>query len=391
VERTKVLVVAGTRPEAIKLAPVVRSLGHSPRVSSRLCVTAQHREMLDDVLGLFGLRSDYDLELMRAGQRPVDILASVLTGITDVIQDFGPDWVIVQGDTTSALGAALAASYRGCSVGHVEAGLRTYDRRMPFPEELNRCAISVCADLHFAPTQQSAANLLEEKVPAERVLVTGNTGIDSLHLALHTQPTRAATRLLRKVGDRKLVLVTAHRRENFGEPFAEVCEALGEIARSRPDVVLVYPVHPNPAVNGPAREALGGLDNVMLTDPVDYFTMAHILRSCCIVITDSGGLQEEAPALGKPVLVLRDVTERPETIDAGVARLVGTRRHDIVKAAVELLDDPGAYASMAKAVSPYGDGRASARIVDALLGRRVSPFGTTQLQDFELDVEDIVA
>jgi UDP-N-acetylglucosamine 2-epimerase (non-hydrolysing) len=356
------------------MAPVVHALRGDPGVDPVLAVTAQHRELLDDALERFELVPDHDLGLMRAGQRPVDVLSSVISGIADLVADVQPDWVVVQGDTTTALGAALAASYAGCRVAHVEAGLRTFDKRQPFPEELNRCAITAVADLHLAPTEAAAANLLAERVDAARVHVTGNTVIDALFHALDTDPPADAAEILAARRGRRMVLVTAHRRENFGDPFADVLRGLASLARDRPDVVFVYPVHPNPAVRGPAHAALGDLPNVLLRDPVDYFTMAHLLAASEVVVTDSGGLQEEAPALGKPVLVLRDVTERPEAVDAGVVRLIGTDAARLVAEVGRLLDDPDAYASMARHVSPYGDGMAAPRIVDALHGRDVKPF-----------------
>ncbi|HEX7095242.1 MAG TPA: UDP-N-acetylglucosamine 2-epimerase (non-hydrolyzing) [Acidimicrobiales bacterium] len=368
------LTVVGTRPEAIKMAPVMHALHGDPAFESMLCLTAQHRELLDEVLELFDLTADFDLGLMRRAQRPVDVLSAVVAGVSDVIDQVQPDWVLVQGDTTTVLGAALAATYQGCRVGHVEAGLRTRDKRQPFPEEINRCATTALADLHFAPTAAAREHLLAEAVPDDVVHVTGNTVIDALYYALDEPPSARACALLERVGDRQLVLLTAHRRENFGAPFASVLGAIIELARRRQDVAFVYPVHPNPAVSGPAHAALGGLDNVVLTEPLDYFTMAHLVASSTLVITDSGGLQEEAPSVGKPVLVLRDVTERPEAVDAGVAKLVGTDRARIVRETMRLLDDPVAYAEMAQSVSPYGDGLAARRIVDSLAGREVKPF-----------------
>lgn len=374
---TRVLTVIGTRPEAIKMAPVVHALRSDPAFESTLCLTAQHRELLDEVLGLFDLTADFDLGLMRTGQRPVDVLSAVISGVSRVIDEAKPDWVLVQGDTTTVLGSALAASYSDCRVGHVEAGLRTYDKRQPFPEEINRCATTALSDLHFAPTPAARQHLLAEAVPDDAVHVTGNTVIDALYYALEEPPPPRASALVDHVGDRQLVLLTAHRRENFGAPFANVLAAIADLASCRPEVVFVYPVHPNPAVSGPAHEVLGAFDNVLLTEPLDYFTLAHLLARSAFVVTDSGGLQEEAPALGKPVLVLREVTERPEAVDAGVAKLVGTNRARIVFEINQLLDDPAACAAMAKPVSPYGDGLAARRIVDGLAGREVKPFDPT--------------
>lgn len=366
----KVLSVFGTRPEAIKMAPVVAELRRRPgAVASRVCVTAQHREMLDDVLDLFGIRPDHDLEVMQEAQTPAYVAAAVLTGLEPVLEEEAPDWVLVQGDTTTTMAAAIAAFYRRIRVGHVEAGLRTGDRWLPFPEEVNRRVADLVTDLHFAPTGRARENLLREGIPGGDVLVTGNTVIDAL-LDVAARPFDPAGTPLEglDLDGSRLVLVTAHRRESFGAPIREICRAVAEVARSR-DVRVVYPVHPNPQVAGPVGEELAGLPNVTLLAPLDYLSMAQLMKRASLVLTDSGGIQEEAPSLGVPVLVLREVTERPEAVEAGTARVVGTAAAGIVAEALRLLDDPGEYERMARAVNPFGDGRASVRIVDALMDR----------------------
>ena len=366
----KVLSVFGTRPEAVKMAPVVRELGRQPdRIASRVCVTAQHRTMLDQVLDLFGIVPDHDLDVMQESQSPTQVAATVLAKLEPVLRAERPDWVLVQGDTTTVAAAALAAFYAGCRVGHVEAGLRTFDKQQPFPEEVNRRVAGVIADLHFAPTARSRDNLRREGIDDATIRVTGNPVIDALHWAVQ-MPFDPGSGPLATVplGRRRLVLVTAHRRESFGEPLEEVLAALRTLAeRYVDDVHLLFPVHLNPAVRGPVHRVLGGLPNVTLTEPLEYLPLVHALRCATLVITDSGGLQEEAPGLGKPVLVLREVTERPEAVDAGTVRLVGTDGARILAEAQALLDDGEAYARMARAVNPYGDGHAAPRIVEALL------------------------
>lgn len=371
----RVLSVFGTRPEAIKMAPVVSALEASPDFESRVCVTAQHREMLDQVLALFELEAHHDLDVMSAGQSPTQVLARVVAQLEPILAAEQPDWVLVQGDTTTAMAAGLAAAYSGAKVGHVEAGLRTFDRRQPFPEEINRLVVGVAADLHFAPTTRSRDNLLREAKPPSTVFVTGNTVIDAL-LEVAELPAPAGPGPLDAIDpERDVILVTAHRRENFGEPFRQAFEGLAELAESFADSAhLVYPVHPNPNVADVARARLGGLANVTLCDPLDYHRLVQVMARARLVITDSGGIQEEAPSLGKPVLVLRDVTERPEAVDAGTVELVGCDRDLIVKRATQLLTDSAAYDAMAQRTNPYGDGGAAARIVDALAGRPVSEF-----------------
>lgn len=366
----KVLSIFGTRPEAIKMAPVVRELAaHRESIQSVVCVTAQHRGMLDQVLTLFGLRPDHDLDLMREDQTLAEISASALAGIDRVLEDEKPDWVLTQGDTTTAMIASLAAFYRRIRVGHVEAGLRTWDIGRPFPEEANRKIADAVSDLHFAPTETARQNLLREGFMGDSIMVTGNTVIDAL-LDVSMRDYDWSTGPLAVVPrDRRIVLVTAHRRENFGHPIEEICRALAEIAATFEDVVVVYPVHPNPNIVRPVRSALGGRPNIILLEPLDYLPLVQLVKASTLVLTDSGGLQEEAPGLGKPVLVLRDVTERPEGVEAGTVRLAGTSRERIVEETGRLLTSPAAYQAMARAVNPYGDGQSSRRIVQALLER----------------------
>jgi len=366
--RLRVLSVFGTRPEAVKMAPVVLRLRQTPGVDSRVCVTAQHREMLDQVLALFDLKPDHDLDLMQPDQSLAELTASVFRGLDPVLQQEQPDWVLVQGDTTTVMATALLAYYHRVRLGHVEAGLRTGDKWRPFPEEINRRVAGVVADLHFAPTDWARANLLREGIPEDRVVVTGNPVIDALQ-AIVAQPYDETKGPLAGVpADRRLILVTAHRRESFGRPLEDIFSALKRLAETYATrAEILYPVHRNPNVRQPAERILGGLPNVRLIDPLDYRDMAHCLQRAFLVLTDSGGLQEEAPALGTPVLVLRQVTERPEGLQAGTARLVGTDPDRIVAEASRLMDDPQAHAAMARAANPYGDGHAAERIVAALL------------------------
>ncbi len=364
----KVLTIFGTRPEAVKMAPVVQQLRATPGVEAVVCVTAQHRQMLDQVLHLFQLQPDYDLNVMRPGQSLAQVTSSVLQGLEPVLAEVRPDWVLVQGDTTTTMAASLAAFYHGVRVGHVEAGLRTGNKQHPFPEEINRRLTTVLADLHFAPTATARQNLLREGVAAAAVHVTGNPVIDAL-LDIAGRPYNWASGPLAAVPrDRRLVLVTAHRRENFGRPIQDICHALRRLAGRYADRVhFVYPVHLNPNIQTPVFALLDGIANVSLLPPLDYLPLIQVMRAATLVLTDSGGLQEEAPSLGKPVLVMRQTTERPEGVEAGTARLVGADPDTIVAAVSELLDDPAAYAQMAHAVNPYGDGQARVRIVEALL------------------------
>ncbi|HLB46640.1 MAG TPA: UDP-N-acetylglucosamine 2-epimerase (non-hydrolyzing) [Anaerolineales bacterium] len=359
----KVISVFGTRPEAVKMAPVVAELRKHSGIESKVLVTAQHRDMLDQVLEIFDITPDYDLDVMQDNQTPTDVAAEVLHRIQPILQSEQPDWILVQGDTTTVLAASLAAFYNRVKVGHVEAGLRTYDRYNPFPEEINRVLADQLSDLHFAPTETARQALLREAIPPERIHVTGNTVIDALKVIV----ARPANGLAPShPAHKRLVLVTAHRRENFGQPFADMLAALKQIA-DRDDVHLIYPVHPNPNVRGPAHEVLGGHPHVTLLPPMDYLAFAHLMGRAHLILTDSGGIQEEAPGLGVPVLVMRRVTERPEAVAAGTAKLVGTDTEVIVREASLLLDDPAAHEAMARAVNPFGDGHAAERIVSILL------------------------
>ncbi len=364
----RVLSIFGTRPEAVKMAPVVERLAATPGVESSVCVTAQHRQMLDQVLDLFDIQPDYDLDIMRPDQALSDLTAALFTGLDPVLQDAQPDWVLIQGDTTTVMVAALLAYYHRIRVGHVEAGLRTGDKWQPFPEEVNRRIAGAIADLHFAPTPQARENLLREGVPSERVVVTGNPVIDALQ-TIAARPYEFESGPLAGIPwNRRVILVTAHRRENFGQPLADIFSAIRRIAENYAEQVhFVYPVHLNPNVHRPAHRALGGIPNITLLDPLDYLPMIHLMKRAYLVLTDSGGIQEEAPAFGVPVLVMRRLTERPEAVEAGTARLVGTDPERIVAEASRLLDDEGAHAAMARAINPFGDGHASERIVQALL------------------------
>ena len=358
----------GTRPEAIKLAPVIQELRRRKGFEPRVCVTAQHREMLDQVLETFSIRPDYDLDLMKPGQDLFDITARCLEGLRPVLLRERPDAVVVQGDTTTVFAAALAAFYLGIPVAHVEAGLRTFDKRRPFPEEMNRRLASHLAGLHFAPTERARQNLLAEGLPREQVFVTGNTVVDALfHVREKHRGRWPRPPGLRPVGKaRRIVLVTGHRRESFGPGFENICRALRSIAGSHPHVEIIYPVHLNPNVREPVFRLLGGLPNVQLIEPAGYVPFVGLMEACHLVLTDSGGIQEEAPSLGKPVLVMREVTERPEAVEAGTVRLVGTDVDKIVSGVRRLLDDAAEYQRMSRAHNPYGDGRASGRIADAL-------------------------
>jgi UDP-N-acetylglucosamine 2-epimerase (non-hydrolysing) len=371
-----VLSVFGTRPEAIKMAPVVRQLAGTAGLRSRICVTGQHREMLDQVMGLFGLVADHDLALMRPGQDLFDVTAGALLGLRPVLRAERPDLVLVQGDTTTCMAAALAAFYERIPVGHVEAGLRTWDLAAPFPEEANRTLVSRLAALHFAPTEGSRANLLREGIAAETVHVTGNTVIDALLQVRGLLPAEPESRWQASLGPElyrdlvqlpgPVVLITGHRRESFGAGFTELCSAIAGLARAHPDWRFVYPVHLNPNVRRPVFEILGGLANIALIEPLDYLPFVWLMDRADVILTDSGGIQEEAPSLGKPVLVMRDVTERPEAVGAGTVRLVGTSRARITAELERLLGDRSAYEAMARAHNPYGDGRAAERIAVAI-------------------------
>lgn len=358
-----VLSIFGTRPEAVKMAPVIRELASRPDIRSLVCVSAQHRQMLDQVLGTFAIVPDFDLDVMRERQGLADLTAALLVALTPILTTTRPDAVLVQGDTTTAMAAALAAFYQRILVGHVEAGLRTGERYSPFPEELNRRIVGTLATWHFAPTERAAAALRREGVPEATITVTGNTVIDALRATL--EATAPPVWPFPREG-RRLVLVTAHRRENFGPALAEAFTGLRRLVERNPDIEIAYPVHLNPNVREPAQRILGDHERIHLLPPQDYVAFVHLLARATLILTDSGGVQEEAPALGKPVLVLRRDTERPEAIEAGVARLVGTDGATIVAEAERLLADPTAYAAMARAANPFGDGRAAHRIVDTL-------------------------
>jgi UDP-N-acetylglucosamine 2-epimerase (non-hydrolysing) len=363
-----VLTIFGTRPEAVKLAPVIKELERHPGFASRVCVTAQHREMLDPFLKLFEIVPDYDLNVMQPRQSLFDVTSRVLLGLEGVLKEEKPDVVLVQGDTTTAFAGALAAFYTKKKIGHVEAGLRTKDRYNPFPEEINRRLVTHLADLHFAPTERARANLLAEGIRDEMVFVTGNTVIDSLLMTLGR--TKGQDHLPDVLDDpgRKLILVTAHRRESFGTGLANITQALREIAARADDVEIVYPVHLNPNVRSAVEGALRGVARVHLIEPVDYVAFVHLMERAFLILTDSGGIQEEAPSLNKPVLVMREVTERPEAVEAGAAKLVGTSSGTIVEETLRLLRDGEEYDRMAKAGNPFGDGHAAERIVRALMG-----------------------
>jgi UDP-N-acetylglucosamine 2-epimerase (non-hydrolysing) len=366
----RILSVFGTRPEAVKMAPVVQQLKRTPGIESFVCVTAQHRQMLDQVLDLFAISPDIDLDLMREDQSLAQLSAAIFSKLDPVLADYTPDWVLVQGDTTTVAITALLAYYHRIKVGHVEAGLRTLDKWQPFPEEINRRVAGVVADLHFAPTDWARNNLLHEGVPDKQITLTGNPVIDALQVVAAQPKPKSIISLLNKLdirkNEKKLILVTAHRRENFGDPLENICAALKQLA-SRDDVEIVYPVHLNPNVQEPIHRLLDGILHVTLLPPMDYLPLVHLMKQATLVLTDSGGIQEEAPVFGIPVLVLREVTERPEGVQAGSLKLVGTDVKKIVDEAALLLDDPTEYAKMSMAVNPFGDGHAAEKIVQALL------------------------
>lgn len=371
----KILIVFGTRPEAIKMAPLVKAFKNNNNFDTRVCVTAQHRQMLDQVLDIFEIVPEYDLNIMKAGQDLYDITANVLVGIRDVLIDFKPDVVFVHGDTSTTFSTSLAAYYVKVKVGHIEAGLRTYDIYSPWPEEGNRQLTGVLANYHFAPTVQSQENLLQEGKSASDIFVTGNTVIDALMYVLHridNQP-ELKEKIQSKINiqyplnsQRKVILVTGHRRENFGQGFINICEGLKQIALNNPEIDIVYPVHLNPNVQQPVNDILSNIANVYLIDPLQYEEFIYLMSQAHFIITDSGGIQEEAPSLGKPVLVMRDTTERPEAVAAGTVKLVGCDRDTLVNEAEKLLLDQGEYEMMSRAHNPYGDGKACERIVQLM-------------------------
>jgi len=381
-----ILIIFGTRPEAIKMAPLVKALEeHHDYFRIRVCVTAQHREMLDQVLNLFQVKPHYDLDIMKPGQDLFDVTSNVLKGLKAVLEKDRPDLVLVHGDTTTTMAASLAAFYSGIPVGHVEAGLRTQNKKAPFPEEVNRRVTSIVADFHFAPTDAARNNLLREGVSPGSIFVTGNTVIDALQVTLEKiwsknleteivgNLVESFPSLSRVFSNRRsngiksrLVLVTGHRRENFGQGFENICQAFKQIAARHSDVQIIYPVHMNPRVQEPAQRILSDCKNIHLIDPLDYLPFVYLMHQSYMIITDSGGVQEEAPSLGKPVLVMRDTTERPEAVDAGTVKLIGTDYNQIVDNVSALLEDTQVYERMAQAVNPYGDGRACGRIIEAL-------------------------
>ncbi len=370
----KILIVFGTRPEAIKMAPVVHALKQAKRGEVKVCVTAQHRQMLDQVLDLFSIEPDYDLNLMKLGQDLTDITSNVLIGMRKVLKDWRPDWVLVHGDTTTTLAASLASFYEKISVGHVEAGLRTGDIYSPWPEEINRRITCNISTMHFAPTEIAKANLLREGIDERKILVTGNTVIDALLDVV--KRVRNESSLVAEMQERfaflnkskKLILVTGHRRENFGNGFLNICKALSELSQ-RNDVQVIYPVHLNPNVQEPVKRLLGSNPNIYLIEPQDYKPFVYLMDQSFLLLTDSGGIQEEAPSLGKPVLVMRSTTERPEAVSAGTVKLVGTDEQMIIAEANRLLDDDFEYKRMSLAHNPYGDGKAAERITNFMLGQ----------------------
>ena len=375
----KILIVFGTRPEAIKMAPLVKEFKKYSEFDVKVCVTAQHRQMLDQVLEIFGIVPDYDLDIMQAGQDLYDLTSRILLKMRDVLDEFKPDIVFVHGDTTTAGIASLAAFYKQIKVAHVEAGLRTGDIYSPFPEEINRQLVGIIASYHFAPTNLSKQNLIKENKSPENIVVTGNTVIDALFLLLERMQKDNALKdkILTSLNvkydtnrGKKIILVTGHRRENFGDGFINICEALKTLAIKNPNVDIVYPVHLNPNVQEPVRKSLSGIDNVHLIAPLEYGEFVYLMSMAHFIITDSGGIQEEAPSLGKPVLVMRNTTERPEAIEAGSVRLVGVGKKNIVSQAQILLDDDEIYQKMSQSRSPYGDGKASVKIVEFIKNLR---------------------
>ncbi|MCR4307703.1 MAG: UDP-N-acetylglucosamine 2-epimerase (non-hydrolyzing) [Candidatus Berkelbacteria bacterium] len=368
-----ILSIFGTRPEAIKMAPVIKELGkYSHRLRSLVCVTAQHRQMLDQVLDLFNITPDFDLDLMQENQSLSQLTARVLTSLDPVLREVKPDWILVQGDTTTTVAASLAAFYHGIHVGHIEAGLRTYDKYQPYPEEINRRLTTQIADIHFAPTERAKGNLLKEGVSGEKIIITGNTGIDALLSVV--QMLKNNKPLLSELSERfsfldekkRMILVTGHRRENFGDGFENICRAVRDIATNYHDVEILYPVHYNPNVQEPVNRILRDSPNIHLIEPLDYLPFVYLMNRAYMIITDSGGIQEEAPSLGKPVLVMRDVTERPEAVEAGTVKLVGTDIPKIIGETERLLSDRTAYEKMSVAHNPYGDGKAAVRIISIL-------------------------
>ncbi len=372
----KILLVFGTRPEAIKMIPLIKKIQNDARFDYKVCVTAQHREMLDQVLSIFSIKPDYDLNLMKRGQQLVDLTASMIISFAEVLQDYKPDYVLVHGDTSTTLACTISAYYNQIKVGHVEAGLRTGNLLSPWPEEGNRKVTGALASIHFAPTETSRSNLLKENVPDDNIFVTGNTVVDTLFLAKELikadigfqQSLNSKYDFLQD--DKRLVLITGHRRESFGKGFENICEGIKDVARQYPDTNFVYPVHLNPQVQEPVNRLLSSEPNIYLIQPLDYLPFVYFMDRSHFILTDSGGVQEEAPSLGKPVLVMRDTTERPEAVEAGTVKLVGTSREAIFSGMKKLLDDDAFYSEMSHAHNPYGDGNAAERILNALANAR---------------------
>ncbi|MCD6238914.1 MAG: UDP-N-acetylglucosamine 2-epimerase (non-hydrolyzing) [Thermotogae bacterium] len=369
----KILTVFGTRPEAIKLAPIINELKKYPEIENKICITAQHREMLDQVLSLFGIEPDIDLNLMEPNQSLSVITSKVLERITELLCKERPDLVLIQGDTTTVMATAMAAFYQKIRIGHVEAGLRTNNILSPFPEEFNRRIVSIVSSFHFTPTERAYKALIKEGVPKNRVFLTGNPVIDALYWISNMPIPRKAKNILQAAGingnknDRKIILVTAHRRENFGAPLENICFGLKALVERNPDIVIIYPVHLNPNVQKTVYKILTNCESIFLVKPVEYDVLIHLMKASYLILTDSGGIQEEAPSLGKPVLVMRKETERPEGIEVGTAKLVGINKDRIIKETEKLLYDQNEYMKMAKAVNPYGDGKSAKRIVDIIL------------------------
>ncbi len=367
----KILFIFGTRPEAIKMAPVIKKLKEADVFNVKVCVTAQHREMLDEVLKIFEINPDYDLDIMKKNQDLYDITSNILLGLKNVLDDFKPNLVMVHGDTTTTFSASLAAFYKKIDIAHIEAGLRSGNIYSPYPEEANRKMTSILAKYHFAPTLKAKENLIKEGLNEKNIIVTGNTVIDSLFWVIKKieNDSKLKDKILKRLNfsfDSKFILVTGHRRENFGQGFLNICEALKEIALKHKDINIVYPVHLNPNVREPVNKILNGIENIKLIEPLNYLEFVYLMSKSYLILTDSGGVQEEAPSLKKPVLVMRDTTERPEGIEAGCLRLVGTDKRKIVKEVEKLLDDENEYKKMSKCKNPYGDGKASERIVEFL-------------------------
>lgn len=365
-KKIKVMSVFGTRPEAIKMAPLVKALAEREHFESICCLTGQHREMLDSVMEIFKLKGDYDLNIMQKQQTLSSITTRAILGMETVLQEAKPDLILVHGDTSTTFAGALAAFYQQIPVGHVEAGLRTYDKYSPFPEEMNRTLVGDIAELHFSPTTANAENLKKEAIKGE-IFITGNTVIDAMKTTVR-EDYRFSTEILNELDfeNRRVIVLTCHRRENYGKPMHDILSAVRKLVEAHPEIEVVYPVHLSPAVRQCAQEELGGMDRVHLIDPVDVEEMHNLMARCYFVMTDSGGLQEEAPAMGKPVLVLRKETERPEAVAAGTVKLAGVEHEEVLRLAMELLEDPALYARMAHAVNPYGDGEACGRIADAI-------------------------